>query len=338
MRASDRRIISVYLIVILISGIFGVIQSPEPRNFLGELGDGIDGALIGIALTFFEIQMRDVHARKLRRFKPWKIVLFRFAVYLAVFYFVPEIMGRVMQQIWPDRNIRELVGQHHLFLYFAFAMVVNLFMAIRRMLGAKNLLAMTTGRYRRPREEEHIVAFVDLKGSTPLAERLGPSRFHDFLNDVFFDAAGPIIDLGGEVYQYVGDEIVVTWSAARGLKNGDCVRFFFALEDALAERREAYLKEYGEVPSLRGALHIGPLMVGEIGDLNRQIVMIGDTMNTAARIEGACRKFGRDYVASASILVRLAQLPEAIRAESLGPVPLAGKSGEMELFALSRAN
>jgi len=78
-------------------------------------------------------------------------------------------------------------------------------------------------------------------------------------------------------------------------------------------------------------------MVGEIGDLKRQIVMIGDTMNTAARIESACRQFGRDYVASASVLVRLAGLPPEFRSESLGSVLLAGKAGEMELFALLRA-
>jgi adenylate cyclase len=181
-----------------------------------------------------------------------------------------------------------------------------------------------------------IVAFLDLRGSTQLAERMGTARYHDFLNDVFFDVADPILESGGSVYQYVGDEIVVTWSAPRGLKNAACVAFLFAVEDALARRRPAYLAEFDAVPTMRGALHIGPLMVGEIGDLNRQIVMIGDTMNTASRIEGACRKFGRDYIASGPLLERIGALPPGVVAESLGPVPLAGKSGELELFALSR--
>src|SRR6201999_3181337 len=104
----------------------------------------------------------------------------------------------------------------------------------------------------------------------------------------FFDLADPIIESGATVYQYVGDEVVVTWPSARGLKNGDCIRYFFAVEEALARRRPSYLATYDAMPVLRGALHIGPLMVGEIGDLNRQIVMSGDTMNTTSRIEGAC--------------------------------------------------
>lgn len=338
MRAPARRIVSVYAIVILLSAGFGIVQGPSPRTLIGALGDGLTGAIIGILLTAFEIQMRDVWPRQIRRlFKPLQVVLIRFSFYVAVFYLVPGVVAWAAQLIWPQIDARALVGDRHVALYFAFAILVNLFMAIRRMLGGKNLMALATGRYRRPREEEHIVAFLDLKGSTPLAERLGAARYHDFLNDVFFDLADPIVSAGASVYQYVGDEVVVTWPVARGLRNADCVKFLFAVDETLARRRAAYEQEFAAAPALRGALHIGTLMVGEIGDLNRQIVMIGDTMNTTARIEGACRQFGRDYVCSAAVLVRLGGLPEGIVAESLGPVALAGKAGQMDLFALVRA-
>jgi adenylate cyclase len=336
MRPQTARLIGVYAVIILISGAFGIAQAPEPRTLPGVLGGAASGALIGVALTIFEIQVRDVWGRALRRFKPWKIMALRFLVYLAAFELLPHVVTWAARLIWPQVGLAEVEGDHHLLIYFVFAVIVNLFMAVRRMLGARYLWAMALGRYHRPQEEERVVAFMDLKGSTPLAEKLGASRYHDFLNDVFFDLADPILDTGAAVYQYVGDEVVVTWPAARGIRDGACVRFFFAVEDALAERREAYLQEYGAVPALRGALHIGPLMVGEIGDLNRQIVMIGDTMNTAARIEGACRQFGRDYVASAAVLARIVDLPDGVRTERLGPVALAGKAGELELVALTR--
>ncbi len=337
MRPQTARLVSVYVVVIVLAAGFGAAQAAEPRTLTGVLGGAVSGAAIGLLLTVFENAVRENWARRLRRFKPWKIAVVRFLVYLAAFRYVPDAVFWIVRQVWPDTESSAFVGEHHLFRYFLFALAVNLFMAVRRMLGMRYLWAMTVGRYHRPREEERIVVFMDLKGSTPLAERLGTARYHDFLNDVFFDVAEPILDTGGAVYQYVGDEIVVTWEAERGLRNADCVRFLFAVEDALQARAQAYIDDYGSAPSLRGALHIGPLMVGEIGDLNRQIVMIGDTMNTAARIEGACRKFNRDYVASASVLVRLAGLPAGIQSESLGPVPLAGKAGEMELFALRRA-
>jgi len=328
------RLISVYLVVTVLSAGFGISQAPD--DLFGVLDGAVTGGLIGLALVSFERLVRDIWARELRRFKPYTIAAARLLVYLACFTLIPNAVAWLTRSIRPDIDLGELVGQRNVLLYFAFALVVNLFMAVRRMLGIRYLWAMTLGRYRRPREEEHIVAFMDLKGSTPLAERLGPERYHDFLNDVFFDLADPITESGGDVYQYVGDEIVVTWTAKRGIKNASCVAFLFAVEDALARHRGTFLADYGAEPRLRGALHIGPLMVGEIGDLKRQIVMIGDTMNTAARIEGACRKFGRDYVASGLLLQRIGALPAGVSAESLGPVPLAGKSGEVELFALSR--
>jgi adenylate cyclase len=96
------------------------------------------------------------------------------------------------------------------------------------------------------------------------------------------------------------------------------------------------LAEFGAEPKLRAALHAGPLVVGEMGDLKREIVMLGDTMNTAARIEGACRSLAKDVIASAAAL-DLVPLPAAVSAQSLGVVALRGKESELELFALVRS-
>jgi adenylate cyclase len=72
-----------------------------------------------------------------------------------------------------------------------------------------------------------------------------------------------------------------------------------------------------------------------MGDLKREIVMLGDTMNTAARIEGACRSLTKDVIASAAAL-SLFPLPAGVHAQSLGVVALRGKESELELFALAR--
>jgi adenylate cyclase len=79
------------------------------------------------------------------------------------------------------------------------------------------------------------------------------------------------------------------------------------------------------------------LIVGEMGDVKREIVMLGDTMNTTARIEGVCRTMQKDYIASASAL-EATLLPAGVRAQSLGPVALRGKESGTELFALTRDN
>ena len=144
-----------------------------------------------------------------------------------------------------------------------------------------------------------------------------------------------MLEASGDIYRYVGDEIIVTWPAARGARDGSCVKCVFAIEDALAARRENYLADFGTEPRFRAALHAGPLIVGEMGDLKREIVMLGDTMNTTARIENVCRTMAKDVIASSAAL-RLFALPTGISAESLGAVPLRGKTSELELFALVR--
>ncbi len=127
----------------------------------------------------------------------------------------------------------------------------------------------------------------------------------------------------------------MTWPAERGARNAACVECVFAVEDALSRRRARYLAEFGAEPRLRAALHAGPLIVGEMGDVKREIVMLGDTMNTTARIESACRTMAKDYIASGPVL-RLSSLPPGVSAESLGTVALRGKESEVELFALAR--
>jgi adenylate cyclase len=211
----------------------------------------------------------------------------------------------------------------------------NFAFTIRSLIGGQTLVALLTGRYHHPREEERIVLMIDIIDSTGIAERIGPERFLLML-DRFVDAATePILAAKGEIYRYVGDEIIVTWLFTRGIAEGRALAAAFAVEDAIEARRAYWEREFGRVPRFRTALHAGPLVVGEMGVIKREITMLGDTMNTAARIEDACRDLKRPYLASAAVVER-ASLPPGIRAEPLGPVPLRGKSGDVVLYALER--
>jgi adenylate cyclase len=89
-------------------------------------------------------------------------------------------------------------------------------------------------------------------------------------------------------------------------------------------------------PQLRAALHAGPVVVGEMGELRREIVILGDVMNTAARIEEACRATGHDVIASDAVLGGRPP-PAGIAAIPLGPMPLRGKAEPLVLFALAEA-
>jgi adenylate cyclase len=246
----------------------------------------------------------------------------------AIFYVVAPAMPMPVMQMFAPSTIA---------LSFGLGFGLNFLFVLRTILGPRTLAALVTGRYQQPRVEERIVMFLDLHGSTPLAERLGDVGFHRFLNRVFFDITDPVLESGGEIYRYVGDEIIISWRAAKAGAAARAIECLFAITDALDARRGQYVAEFGAAAQLRGAIHQGPLIVGEMGDVKREIVMIGDTMNTASRIEGACRTTGCNAIASAPLIRAAVPLPAGIKAESLGPLELRGKGDAIELFALSRA-
>ena len=170
-------------------------------------------------------------------------------------------------------------------------------------------------------------------GSTPLAERIGPGAIHAFLNRVFRIASDPIDDHAGEVYQYVGDEIVITWTMADGHPRARPIACFFAIERALAQAAGDFEREFGTVPRLRAALHAGPVITGEVGGSRRAIVFHGDVMNTTSRIENATRELNRPFLVSADALDRI-EGKEQYVCMDLGPRTLRGREGEMRLYSV----
>jgi adenylate cyclase len=303
----------------------------------GEAITGIlSGVLIALAISTLEILLQGRWAEVVRRWPVALVFLLRTALYGAAFFFMIHLANALASRSWdPLVHPARLVSNTTVLVSFGFSFAVNLAIMLGRLLGPRILVSLLTGRYHQPREEQRIVLFMDLRGSTQAAEKLGDEQFHRFLNQVFWDATDPVLEAGGEIYRYVGDEIIVTWPVRPGAIHAACIACVFAVEDALARRRGQYLAEFGTEPRLRSALHAGPLIVGEMGDVKREIVMLGDTMNTAARIEGICRTMQKDYIASAPAL-ELALLPVDVRAQSLGPVALRGKESGIELFALTQ--
>jgi adenylate cyclase len=294
------------------------------------------GALNGLAISALEIFLQGPGAATLRRLPLVAVLAMRTLLYGAVFLGTGEAAVALVAGVAPALLRSGMTMRPSLPFSLAVALAFNFVFVLSGLLGPRILVALVTGRYRRPRSEQRIVLFLDLFGSTGLAERLGDEAFHRFLNQVFFDISDPVLAAGGEIYRYIGDEIIVTWPLARGARNAGCIACFFAIDDALARRREAYSRAFGTEPRLRGALHAGPVVVGEMGDVKREIVMLGDTMNTASRIEEVCRTTGRDCIASEAVLGAVGHLPPGVRAEALGETALRGKEGDVRLFALLR--
>jgi adenylate cyclase len=201
--------------------------------------------------------------------------------------------------------------------------------------GAWSWLPYQDGICTAPREEQRIVAFLDLVGSTAIAERIGSLKFHALLSDVLARLSLAVVEFGGEVYRYVGDALIATWPLGKPDENARALRCLLACRQALESAAGEFMRRHGHTPEIRASLHCGPLVAGEIGGSKREVALIGDAMNTAARIEQACRTTGQGMLVSQTLLA-LTALPADIVAVSIGSPVLRGKSERLELFTLKR--
>lgn len=218
---------------------------------------------------------------------------------------------------------------------FVATLLVNFVGQVNGLLGRGVLVGLILGRYHRPREEVRIFLLIDMRGSTQIAERLGNLRYHAFLSRFISDVTASVVRYRGEVHRYVGDEVILTWTAKEGLRDAGCVRAVFATSDTLDAARKEYEAEFGVVPGFWAGLHLGPVVTGELGTIKHEIAYLGDTLNVASRIEQAAKDLQRQVLASAAVLSAI-DLPNDIASESLGRIQLRGVEDPVELFALTQ--
>jgi adenylate cyclase len=339
-RARTQQAIRIVTGITLASAAFGAsVSSFTPDG----AGTGVfTGAIIGFVLSTLGTLMLGPWSRALQHWPVGVVFLLRTLIYGIVFMLIPNAMSALVHgSLAPFRDPTRVMTGTTLALSFAFALCINFALTVSRLLGPRTMMSFITGRYYRPRAEHRIVLFADLIGSTKLGEQLGDEKFHAFLNQVFWDMTEPVLEAGGEIDRYIGDEIVVSWLLPEDAPGANDTRTaaiacVFAIEDALTARADHYRARFGTIPRFRAALHAGPLVVGEMGDVKREIVLLGDTMNTTSRIESVCRSSGYNYIASAPALPEPGALPMGVHAEKLGPVELRGKLQVVELFGLTR--
>ncbi len=110
--------------------------------------------------------------------------------------------------------------------------------------GPGVFLKFIAGNYHSPKKEGRIFMFLDMRSSTAIAEKIGNEKYFNLLKDVFFDITDTILNNEGEIYQYVGDEIVISWSIKRGARNANCLNCFTQIQEKLMELRPNYQQEY----------------------------------------------------------------------------------------------
>lgn len=217
--------------------------------------------------------------------------------------------------------------------YFFMTLLINFINQVNKKYGPGVLVPLLLGKYSTPKEEERIFMFMDLKSSTTIAEKLGHIKYSAFIRDSFMDINRELLPYGAQVYQYVGDEIVVTWRVPDGLKDLSCIRFFFASEKHFQDRADYYKKNYGFLPHFKAGLHMGKVTVVEIGDIKRDIAYHGDTLNTTSRIQSVCNEYNKKFLVSEYLLKRI-DIDHHLKTEALGMIQLKGKTSTIGIASL----
>jgi adenylate cyclase len=217
--------------------------------------------------------------------------------------------------------------------YFFMTLIINFVNQVNKKFGPGVLAPLLLGRYRNPKEEERIFMFMDLKSSTAAAEKLGHLHYSAFIRDCFADINSVLFPYRAQVYQYVGDEIVLMWPEPAGLRDHVCIRFFFACKSRFQSRAGYYLATYGLLPAFKAGIHTGKVTAVEIGEIKKDIAYHGDTLNTAARIQGICNEFNKDFLAS-EYLMRKVGAHAYIKTEALGMILLRGKAEKLGIVSV----
>ncbi len=217
-------------------------------------------------------------------------------------------------------------------LYVGVTLVFTLFFAeISQYLGNGVLYNFLFGKYHVPKTEIRIFMFLDMRSSTTIAEKIGHEQYFKLLKAYYADMADAILDTSGEIYQYVGDEIVVSWKEDNGLRTNNCIRCFHKIDQVFQKKESKYIERFGLVPEFKAGYHIGEVTTGEIGTIKKDIIYTGDVLNTAARIQDQCNSYNTNILVSEDLRKQLKE-DKGTTFTQIGKLTLRGKQEPIELF------
>ncbi|WP_459210803.1 adenylate/guanylate cyclase domain-containing protein [Aquimarina rhabdastrellae] len=199
--------------------------------------------------------------------------------------------------------------------------------------GKGVLFKLLLGRYKIPKEEKRIFMFLDLKSSTAYAEKLGHLKYSQLLQECFYDINEVIKAYDAEIYQYVGDEAVLSWPYHKGIYNNNCIKVFFAFQDLLYKKKKAYLEKHGVFPQFKAGLHGGKVMAVEIGVIKKELAYHGDVINISSHIQKECNTYEVSLIISNELLENLENI-NTFKQNYIGNINLKGKKKKVKIHAI----
>lgn len=302
------------------------------------IGPFMGGLLAGPFIVFYQ-------RKKLIRKNYWQQILLQSLFYILFVFFCILIVlytGALFdkKQSFIEKFYNDLYSLRLLRLLFIWYFIVIFtifFIDVSEKYGSGTLRNLLLGKYHSPGREDRIFMFLDLRSSTTIAEQIGDDNYFRMIR-YFYNLVNEVtINNYGEIYQYVGDEIVISWNKVTGLKNSNCLLCFNSITQAVKQKEDLFMNKFKVVPQFKAAIHSGEVITGEIGTIKKDIVYSGDVLNTTARIVALCNHYNQTLIVSSTIYNELIDTAgyEFIYLDS--PV-LRGKSMQLSLYGVKAIN
>lgn len=178
------------------------------------------------------------------------------------------------------------------------------------------------------------VLFSDIAGFTTMSEKFPPEEVKRILDEYLTAMTEIVFRNNGVLDKYIGDAVMAIYGNINSVDNADdafrCVKTAIEMQDKMKELRQKWVAEGSVAMQIRIGIHSGEALVGNFGSpLKMDYTVIGDTVNTAARLEGLNKDFGSTVMISQSTYELI---NNNIDVRSLGPAPVKGKSEAIHVY------
>ncbi|HLD30296.1 MAG TPA: adenylate/guanylate cyclase domain-containing protein [bacterium] len=183
-------------------------------------------------------------------------------------------------------------------------------------------------------KRDATILFCDIRDFTALSEKMQPEEVVHMLNEYFNDIVEEISEYGGNIDKYIGDAVLAEFGVPLAQED----HAFRAVSAALGlrERLREFNRKSGRELRFGIAIHTGPVVVGNIGSEKKmEYTCIGDTVNTAVRLEAMNKEWRTDIIMSEETYRRV---EKSVVAKMKGEVLLRGKTERIRAFYLESMN
>ena len=243
------------------------------------------------------------------------VVLFKTVLQFTVIFILHLGSSYFIRELLP-LSPNEAVNKHYSYLttslnlvytiyFFVVSFHFSVYFQVSRKFGSTNLYDIIMGTYFKPKEDKRIFMFLDLNKSTTIAEEIGHLKYSRLIQECFVKLTSHIENYNAEVYQYVGDEAVLTWRISDPNAAQKCIDLYLDFHNSLLNAQDSFLRNYGIVPKFKVGVSYGCVAIAEVGDYKRDIAFHGTVLNTGARLCQLCKEIEEDVLFSSDFNILL---------------------------------